>query len=1005
MTQAALFPLAVTPRQLLESIGVHSQPLVVLCTAIVLAGALATGLFGIHRLARAFGRQLAARRREERRRLLRRRLFASFVESRVRDLDNKEEWSDQRFAELEAEVETIGVREGRGLLGPFRRGGGLRRERSLSRALVKSKEKLILLQGDPGSGKSVALRFVARRMAERAMGARTNNSLIPLYLNLKNLKPGGGEVNAKLIENYVLEALQTDGNRDIHRFLREEFKRGKEDGTWFFLFDSFDEIPDVLSATEVTDVVQAYSDAIYSFLHDMNRCRGIIASRHFRAPPRWGMPTFRIVPLSERRKRELIRKADSGEPVESQLLSELPAANADVVSLSSNPLFLGLLVEYAQREKQLPTGWHDVFEAFVSHRLKTDDRKVAEIFGIGAEELRLRSEELAFTMTATEGLGLSPARGALEEAYVEAGFTKVDRLAVALDALEWIKLGRSEGGDRSSSPTFSFAHRRFQEYFATCVVLREPDRVSPRRLLTDASWRETTVTLCHTYSDRTGGILTEADALLSEAVARQSGDTEHFTWPPGVLHLLSLLQNAFAGRTEALPDSVHRRVEEIFRDVDARGTILDRKWVLEVAGIARPNDLARRLGIAFRDGSDWLREVAYRQTARLASVSAELEAEIRVALVERTADLRLQRDWAAARAQLMRLDSSPRLMQVARLLRAMPLIDSAAVLLGLIGILAVQRFGPLEAIAAGVLAGLFAAAYFPAAERLAKGRFRQEPMGQDGRLIPAEVVTLAAFLARATAPLWASSLVVPAGSAFSLVLVLAFVYAMTWSIAATHACVYGPPRHAVGWLAVHLSPVRRRYKSLRDFLSAVTGLLADLRDPFLLGIMFCAAVFFASLFVLPERVLMIESVLVGVAFLGAVAYLFFRWMARAIPDALWRRRWKDAAVKEVRPRDILDVLVELRQASTVAWYLEEVRTQRLLLDSDEARAVLRDVLRVLDLGNGWSLSPRSRGFAEWYDANGKQASLALRRVHDEGVPDELGRLLEELERRRELPVA
>ncbi|MEM7034673.1 MAG: hypothetical protein AAF629_34355, partial [Chloroflexota bacterium] len=125
---------------------------------------------------------------ENKRRTIRRRRFADHIESEIRRLNNLEAWSDYRFAELEAEVEAEGQRRTFGQI-PFldKSRGGLRREKSLSKALEKSAERLILLEGDPGSGKSVALRYVTQLMAKRAMKARNINSVIPIYINLKEL--------------------------------------------------------------------------------------------------------------------------------------------------------------------------------------------------------------------------------------------------------------------------------------------------------------------------------------------------------------------------------------------------------------------------------------------------------------------------------------------------------------------------------------------------------------------------------------------------------------------------------------------------------------------------------------------------------------------------------------------------------------------------------------------------------------------------------------------------
>lgn len=99
---------------------------------------------------------------EVRQRIRTKRLFANHVLREINARNLAENWKDEEFAELEAEVEVEG---GRRSLIPFssllRPAGGVRREPSLTRALERSVERLILLEGDPGSGKSVALRHVA----------------------------------------------------------------------------------------------------------------------------------------------------------------------------------------------------------------------------------------------------------------------------------------------------------------------------------------------------------------------------------------------------------------------------------------------------------------------------------------------------------------------------------------------------------------------------------------------------------------------------------------------------------------------------------------------------------------------------------------------------------------------------------------------------------------------------------------------------------------------------
>jgi len=70
---------------------------------------------------------------EERRKRELRRRFADHIDSEIRRLSSFEQWSDHRFAELEAEVESEGLRSG--LLPFIKHRQGIRRERTLSRAL------------------------------------------------------------------------------------------------------------------------------------------------------------------------------------------------------------------------------------------------------------------------------------------------------------------------------------------------------------------------------------------------------------------------------------------------------------------------------------------------------------------------------------------------------------------------------------------------------------------------------------------------------------------------------------------------------------------------------------------------------------------------------------------------------------------------------------------------------------------------------------------------------
>src|SRR6266446_2348045 len=439
---------------------------------------------------------------EKRRRVEKRRRFADHIEGEIRRLNGLEAWSDYRFAELEADVDAEGRKRG-SILSSLLDRSTIRREHSLSTAIENSKERLIILEGDPGSGKSVAQRHVAQRMALAAMKSRSQKAVIPIYVNLKELnRASDTPIDRNLIESFVLEFLNRVRDRDIEEFLEHEFSQGLKEGTWFFLFDSFDELPEVLSSTETDQHTKNYANAIADFLRGMNKCRGIIASRRFRGPKQFGWPRFVIRPLSEARREELIHKAGLRPEQESRLIGEVETAGEEIKMMARNPTFLGLLCNHIRDGNPFPNNVHSVYETYIATRLNRDADRIKRRFELEISPVRRAAENIAFCISADYSLGLSRTRESLRQSTIRLGLGLGEQFDQLLDAIEYIKLARSETATNvGNDQQFTFAHRRFQEYFATRIVLADPGRVSPLSLLTDARWRETAVVLCQTQQD------------------------------------------------------------------------------------------------------------------------------------------------------------------------------------------------------------------------------------------------------------------------------------------------------------------------------------------------------------------------------------------------------------------------------------------------------------------------------------------------------------------------
>jgi hypothetical protein len=627
---------------------------------------------------------------EKKHRVVTRQRFAEHTEHEISKLNRQEEWKTYRFAELEAEVEVEGRRKGVNLL-PFLQTTqrGLRREKSLSKALEASRERLILLEGEPGSGKSVALKYLTSRLAQRAMKSETIKSLIPLYINLKKLERTSQEkIDRNLIEKFVIRELNQVNDRDIAVFLDKELPEGIRQGTWLFLFDSFDELPEVLSSTDADETARLYSEAIGNFLSGFNRCRGIIASRQFRGPKHLSWPRFRILPLEDRRS-ELIRKAALPLKIEKLLIRQLRTASQEIQGMTKNPMFLSILCENMRDTEVFPQNAHSAFESYLEKRLTRDEERLKKRFNLGASEVRLAAERVAFCMLLDSNLGLNPTRKGISDAMARSGFRVPGNFDSLLDALEFIKLARSDSEMVAGiSKTFTFSHRRFQEYFATCIVLKESGRISPRKLLTDGRWRETTVVIFQTQPPEAfAPILTEAKSILSEIIARSSGliddpigyvnqatrenhpAPEEFQWHSGTLHLLGLLQDGFSNRIGDLWEDIQIQAGRLLLSACVKGNILDRKCSLEVAGITPQPVLLWLLRDTFSSESQWLKEVAYRQVAQLRRIPEDISSDIFKTILNLFISRRLYKERFATYAHLSRLENHNKYLNALRLLQ------------------------------------------------------------------------------------------------------------------------------------------------------------------------------------------------------------------------------------------------------------------------------------------------------------------------------------------------
>jgi hypothetical protein len=647
---------------------------------------------------------------EQQRRRRRRQRLAEHIEGEMARLARLESWHDDRYTELEAEVEADGRRRARFPL-PFikRTRSGLRRERNLSRALAASREPIILVEGEPGSGKSIALRHVAQKLARGAKSARSLRALIPVYVNLRQFdRQHYRQLTIDNIRAYIRDYTTRVNDKVIEDIFDEEFNQSVADGTFLFLFDSFDEIPDILASVEGDATIQSYAEALADFIQVSSPCKAVIASRYFRGPSHTGWPRFKLQPLTAEQQRKFAGKWEFPAEEEQVVVELISAERYNLSPNAPNPLFLSLICAYVADTKQAPENTHNLFENFIGRRLNEDEERVRKRYGVSAGEVRRAAELVAMRMSVDQNLGLSPERDTLLASVTRDGGDLPQMLPSCLEALEYMRLARAEAaiGD-VHRPTFAFAHRRFQEYFATCVVLRHPDYVGPIDLLCGGMWRETAVTLLQTQRAEDIGDVLGAAAILLDGFCSAVGDViddpittlradhrqqaqitgreSYFPWPARSLHVLGLLQEGAARRLDLLSDGTRMAVARLVVTAWKRGNAVDAKWALEHAGTVPDACLEALLRAAFASDSQWLREVAYRQVARLQHVSKTLASGIRSALIRLAVEGVLRRERSATRVYLARLRSSEQFEPVYRTLLYLPRVDAALYLVLIVG--------------------------------------------------------------------------------------------------------------------------------------------------------------------------------------------------------------------------------------------------------------------------------------------------------------------------------
>lgn len=329
-------------------------------------------------------------------------------------------------------------------------------------------KRVYLVLGDPGSGKSVSLRkLCADLLKESLITGKT-----PVYINLKTWKNDDKQWSCDNLPTdndlraYVKKEVYSGGVYSTDDFLDEYYEKMLEDGRWYFVFDSFDEMPCLMSGEKNTVLINRISSLIYNFLTAPNQSGGIVASRLYNKPAGTLKQTYtlKLQRFSDARIRLMIKRYKSGNVDE--IIRYLFRDRPDLVNLCRNPFHLSLLINYIQKQNnRFPDNQFDLFKDFVTNRLRKSDHMMSK-YKLSFDDVYSAAVQLAINMQDKKHQGLEYSVNDLTETDTGISSKDWDKY---ISLLEYVKICRV-GENRE---TVSFVHRRFQEFFYVEGIIRE----------------------------------------------------------------------------------------------------------------------------------------------------------------------------------------------------------------------------------------------------------------------------------------------------------------------------------------------------------------------------------------------------------------------------------------------------------------------------------------------------------------------------------------------------
>ncbi len=539
----------------------------------------------------------------------------------IRDIDTNTNWDNNYYTPLDAEVEMKTSNRTQKVV------------KDLLTAIKESNDRLFLLVGDPGAGKSVAV----RKLCLDILKTSVKDEYIPIYVNLKEwtdtkdwtkTPPTWQDLEAFVKRSLLLK------NRFLADFFEKYYNVLDENGNLFFILDSFDEIPQVLGTTADAQLIQDLSIVCREFLKGakQKRSKGILASREYRMPRQEYLDAntkLTVRPFTfEKIEQTLTQSGQITKATVEQLLRE----RLELVPSMRNPFITSLLKEYlAANNQQFPKNQADLFENYI----RTSINKAQANRGLAIPYADVMQVTIQMAKLIFSEAGLQAPLSMLRDAIKHPQFDSI------VEIMRYTRIAR---GDANNTAEFSFAHRRFYEYFVVQDLLNAGKADLPLKSIpTDSRWRDTLVLYCEVAPFEDAQRIANYcwfDVILPNNDIRDYASR----------HCLRFLNEAFRGRKECLVDFEYDLAVYIINTIRNPNDMPDVKFASECIGVLKEEylDIAARNTLSYNNR--WINETAIRACRHLEHISEDLENNLIHVI-----DPKLEYDfWGSTSSTLMR---------------------------------------------------------------------------------------------------------------------------------------------------------------------------------------------------------------------------------------------------------------------------------------------------------------------------------------------------------------